>query len=75
MKKDKVNAIEALRRVREENKHFISEFLEMQQENSSLKSAIKRYQALVKNFDEEYENVQQFIQEQAEADNINKKKE
>lgn len=57
MKKDKINALEALRRVREDNKHFISEYLEMQQENSSLKAAIKRYQGLVKNFDEEYESM------------------
>ena len=57
MKKDKINAIEALKMVREDNKHFISEYLEMQQQNQSLKSAIKRYQGLVKNFDVEYENV------------------
>ena len=43
MKKDKINAIDALRRVREENKYFISEYLEMQQDNTSLKNAIKRY--------------------------------
>jgi len=30
MKKDKINAIDALKRVREENKFFISEYLEMQ---------------------------------------------
>ena len=29
MKKDKINAIDALRRVREDNKHFISEYLEL----------------------------------------------
>ena len=75
MKKDKINAIGALKRVREENKYFISEYLEMQQENTSLKNAIKRYQGLVKNFDEEYENVQQFIEEQAEVESIEKKKE
>ena len=43
MKKDKINAIDALKRVREENKYFIGEYLEMQQENTSLKNAIKRY--------------------------------
>jgi hypothetical protein len=58
MKKDKINAIEALKRVREDNKHFITDYLEMQDKNESVKAAIKRYQILVKNFEEEYENVQ-----------------
>ena len=43
LKKDKTNAIGALKRVRQENKDYIGGYLELQKENASLKSAIRRY--------------------------------
>ena len=57
MKRESKNATQAVKRVKLENQIQISDYLQLRSENQQLQQSIKRYQHLIKNFDDEYDQV------------------